>query len=159
MKVLENCTVVSRFDWKWWSGWLESWEALLMTDVSTNCAEAIFRVTRLWRWLQSRLLKHPSPTTILRTPNTQMIIFNQVYYYWVQIIFLFSSFMVHLFNDNNIVQYCCNSILVQLSFFWNYAVRTLIITCSRRLQYIVYSVLYTVYSALKILSCHLNNIS
>ena len=32
-------------DWKRSSGWLESWEGLLLvTDVSTTCAEAIFRV-------------------------------------------------------------------------------------------------------------------
>ena len=32
-------------DWKRSSGWLESWEGLLLvTDVSTTCSEAIFRV-------------------------------------------------------------------------------------------------------------------
>ena len=34
--------------WKWSSGWLESWEGLLLaTDVSTICAEAIFRVKKM----------------------------------------------------------------------------------------------------------------
>ena len=33
---------VTFLDWKRWSGWLESWEGLLLvTDVSTTCAEAI----------------------------------------------------------------------------------------------------------------------
>ena len=37
--------------------------------------------TWLWRWLPRRLLKHQSLTTVLlRTPITQMIIFNQGYY-------------------------------------------------------------------------------
>ena len=35
---------VAYLDWKRSSGWLESWEGLLLvTDVSTTCAEAIFR--------------------------------------------------------------------------------------------------------------------
>ena len=37
------------FDWKWSSGWLESWERLLLvTDVLTACAEAIFRLKCKW---------------------------------------------------------------------------------------------------------------
>ena len=36
------------FDWKTSSEWLESWEGLLLvTDVSTTCAEAIFRVKKI----------------------------------------------------------------------------------------------------------------
>ena len=36
---------VTYLDWKRSSGWSESWEGLLLvTDVSTTCAEAIFRV-------------------------------------------------------------------------------------------------------------------
>ena len=36
-------------DWKWSSGWLESWEGLLLaTDVSTTGTEAIFRVKFTW---------------------------------------------------------------------------------------------------------------
>ena len=39
-----HCSIVI-CDWKRSSGWLESWEGLLLvTDVSTTCAEAIFRV-------------------------------------------------------------------------------------------------------------------
>ena len=45
MYVLKLRTRVSYRDWKRSSGWLESWEGLLLvTDVSTTCAEAIFRV-------------------------------------------------------------------------------------------------------------------
>ena len=37
--------IITYLDWKRSSGWLESWEGLLLeTDVSTTCAEAIFRV-------------------------------------------------------------------------------------------------------------------
>ena len=37
-------------DWKLSSGWLESWGLLLATDVSTTCAEVIFRVK--WSFLK-----------------------------------------------------------------------------------------------------------
>ena len=41
-------TVLMYLDWQWLSGLLASWEGLLLaTDVSTTCAEAIFRV----KWL------------------------------------------------------------------------------------------------------------
>ena len=68
---------VTYLDWKWSSGWLESWEeSLLTTDISTIWAEAIFRLD--WRWLPQRVSKRQSPKTfLLRTPFTQMIIFNQ----------------------------------------------------------------------------------
>ena len=50
---------VTYLDWKRSSGWLESWEGLLLvTGVSTTCAETI-------------------TTVLLRTPITQMIFFNQ----------------------------------------------------------------------------------
>ena len=57
-------------DWKISSGWLESWEGLLLvTDVSTTCAEAILRIF---------LSKRQSLTTVLlRTPVTHMIFFNK----------------------------------------------------------------------------------
>ena len=65
-------------DWKRSSGWLEAWEGLLLvTDILRTCAEAIFRVTWLWRWLPHRLSKCHSLTVLLRTPITQMIFFNQ----------------------------------------------------------------------------------
>ena len=68
-------TINKSLDWKRSSGWLESWEGLLLvTNVSTTCAEAIFRV----KWLPHRLSKRQSLTTVLlRTPITQMIFFNQ----------------------------------------------------------------------------------
>ena len=48
------------------------WVMLLVTDVSTTCAEAIFRVCTC------TLSKRQSLTTVLlRTPITQMIFFNQ----------------------------------------------------------------------------------
>ena len=67
------------FDWKRSSGWLESWEGLLLvTDISTTCLEVIFRVKWLWGWHPHRLSKRQSLTTVLlRTPITQMIFFNQ----------------------------------------------------------------------------------
>ena len=82
---MRHSIIYSYLDWKWSSVLLESWEGLLLvTDVSTTCAEAIFRVswlwrlTQLWRWLLHRLSKRQSPATgLLRTPITQIIIFNQ----------------------------------------------------------------------------------
>ena len=77
-------------DWKWSSEWLEFWEGLLLaTDVSTTCAEAIFRVK--WtlkmrkvltlRWLLHRLSKRQSTTTVLlKTAVTQMIFSIKVCY-------------------------------------------------------------------------------
>ena len=42
---------VTYLNWKRSSGWLESWQGLLfVTDISTNCAETIFRVTVLVSW-------------------------------------------------------------------------------------------------------------
>ena len=39
-------TIITFFDWKTSSGWLESWKGLLFaTDILTACGEAIFRVT------------------------------------------------------------------------------------------------------------------
>ena len=77
-------------DWKRSSGWLESWERLLLvTGVSTTCAEATFRVLCIWHycyqpgfrtltWLPHRLSKRQSLTTVLlRTPITQIIFLNQ----------------------------------------------------------------------------------
>jgi len=68
-------------------GWLESWEGLLLvTHVSTTCAEAIFRVKktlkmasrRLWRWLPHRLSRRQSLAAVLLGPPVAwMIFFNQ----------------------------------------------------------------------------------
>ena len=46
MEICTNSSLTEIYrDWKRSSGWLESWEGLLLvTDVSTTCAEAIFRV-------------------------------------------------------------------------------------------------------------------
>ena len=87
-KRLEVADILARFtlqmlksrsclDWQRSSRRLESWEGLLFAiNVSTICAEAIFRVNA--RWLSNRLSKRQLQTTVLlRTPTTQMIFFNQ----------------------------------------------------------------------------------
>ena len=64
---------VTYLDWKRSSGWLESWEGLLLGNwrFDNQC--------QLWRWLPHRLLKLQSTTTVLlRTPFTQMICFNLI---------------------------------------------------------------------------------
>ena len=66
-KVGESLNSRIKLDWKRSSGWLESWEGLLLaTDVSTTCVEAVFSVKRrLWRWPPHRLLKCQLLTTII----------------------------------------------------------------------------------------------
>ena len=70
--------------WKWSSGWLGSYEGLLLaTGVSTNlCGSHLqSQIIRLWRWLPHRLSKRQSPTTfLLKTPTTQTIIIFQSRY-------------------------------------------------------------------------------
>jgi len=77
--------VATYLDWKWSSGWLDSREGLLLvTDILTTCAEAVFRV----KWQCSRVhltQRMASPQVFetsvtnksFRTSVTQMIVFNQ----------------------------------------------------------------------------------
>ena len=82
-------TLANRNGWKWTSGWLESWEGLLLpTDISTTCAEAIFRVYSIS--FLHRSSKRQSPTTVLlRSQATQIITFKKgMSQSWIQTIFL-----------------------------------------------------------------------
>ena len=75
----------------------------MVTDVLTTCAEAIY--CRLWRWLLHRLLKCQSATAVLlRTPVSQMFIFNQcdlIMWSWLMV----DNFWIHDLVINKINNY------------------------------------------------------
>ena len=57
---------------------LVSWKFYLLANQIAHQGFCIFNWLRLWRWLQCRLSKRQSQTTVLlRTPITQMTFFNQ----------------------------------------------------------------------------------
>ena len=101
---------VTYLDWKWSSGWLESWEGLLLaTDILTAYTEAILQ-SRFWRWLLHRLLKCQLPTRVLlRTPFTD----DHFQSNWKMLanFFKFQSMPLWAVDDTNWIQ-CTNNVLV-----------------------------------------------
>ena len=88
-------------DWKRSSGWVESWEGLLLvTDISTTCAEAIFRLCQFCLFRHSFIYLCIPFCTVVHHPNSLVPIS----------IMIVTGSSVSLGNDNN------NNIIVNL--FW-----------------------------------------
>ena len=86
-----HTTIVTRLslDWKRSSGWLESWEGLLLVNgISTTCVEAIYRVKTL-KMASETSVNNNSPSLGSNHPDDLFLSFSiKVCYSWVQTIFL-----------------------------------------------------------------------